>query len=154
VKEKGLDDIGWNFRENRLILGEDLLRKLTPSQLLAVVVHEFTHGRKRYRLYNWHYTRLFFTSILAILVVAVIIPRPPSNFVVGGGIISAFLLVFVTVSHWNEYEADSVASGKTSKRVYIAALKKVEPDNNRRNIEKLMHPSMNQRITKLDKVKG
>ncbi len=150
VKEKGLNDIGWNFRENRLILGEDLLSKLTRKQLLAVVVHEFTHGRKRFGLYNWQYMRLFFISVLAILLVANATTGPPNGFVAGVLVISAFLLVFATVSHWNEYEADSVASGKTSKRVYISALHKVEPDNNKRDVEQLMHPSINQRIAKLN----
>jgi Zn-dependent protease with chaperone function len=153
VKEKGLDDIGWDWRQNRLILGEDLLCRLTRKQLLAAVVHEFTHGRKRFGLHNWQYLRLFFITVLAVLLIANVMTRLSNGFETGVIIISAFVLVFTTVSHWNEYEADSVASGKISKQAYISVLQKLKPSN-MWNVEQLMHPSINQRIAKLNKVKG
>jgi Zn-dependent protease with chaperone function len=143
-----------------LVFGKDLIRDLSPQELLAVIAHEFGHikgrdGLKRslllvplmlFALYSWSklnspifYSEAFTAVMLSAMMLVAL---------------TAYMTVMMVPVNWNlEYHADETAAKFAKKENIESALLKIAKAEKRDlEAQSETHPSINERIDRLEKL--
>jgi Zn-dependent protease with chaperone function len=148
VLVENLNNIGYYPRNRQLILGKVLLKTLSHQEQRAVIAHEFAHAKKWCGIKQWHSIRLLIFLFISFLLLYCTVPQQ-SQIIFGFLALSMLILVFIVISYWNEYSADSVAAKKTSIESTVMALKKTTTPQ-KWSVEYITHPSVNKRIARLN----
>ena len=143
-----------------LVLGKDLIRDVSPKELLAVVAHELghikgRHGLKRnlsfiplmvFALYSWSklnspifYSEAFTMVMLSAMMLVALL---------------AYMTVMMVPINWNlEYRADETAAKFAEKEnIESALLKMAKAEKRDLEAQSETHPSIKERINRLEKL--
>jgi Zn-dependent protease with chaperone function len=145
---KGSDNAWANPFTRQIVVGEKTLRLLkTPEELTALVGHELTHiGRH-------HHLKMAFWTFAVPITLALPFYLTHAPIIITELVFYAvFFVAFLLVSWHNEYEADAGAAIIAGQDAMISVLHKLVPEKNWVH-ESETHPSVNNRVRKLEKVK-
>jgi Zn-dependent protease with chaperone function len=159
LEVKGLKNVGFDVSKQQLVLGTDLWSQLTLEERNAIIAHEFAHAAKKHRIPNWQYCRRALWFLLAAFLLWMTTKFALDKtafwfqFIFSLLMASSLLtMIFTITGHNNEYEADLVAADKTNTQVFISALEHIEDSPDRRDVEYITHPSVNKRISRLQRI--
>ena len=144
VLKVGLDNAYYDLWNNRIALGDVLLKKLESQECMALVSHELTHLKKG------HLVKLFVLVWIALIITIILLHRE-MDLVFCAVWIAFFLMLLPYVKRRFECEADAGAADETSPEAYISLLKKTEVEE-RWGCETVTHPSIQSRINRIEKL--
>ena len=137
------DNAFTNPNTRQIIFGKDLVDRLQKLEHLALAVHELTHLKEN------HLMKQFIIPLVPLILVSLTIPEEPYSISVPL-YLAAFLMFFAYIGRRNEYIADDSSAARTSNEVVISLLKKSTPPDQWSH-ESQVHPSTDQRISRLSK---
>lgn len=144
---------------NSLVLGKELLMRLTYDELKAVIAHEFGHIKGKHMLlrigitaplliiplYSW--SRLYFPIVFSESATQIML-----NIMMNIALLAYFIVVMIPGNWISEYKADEFAAKNTGKENIIAALLKLTKEEKLNN-DSETHPSTSNRVKRLEKLK-
>lgn len=141
VLQEKLDTAYFDLQNKRVVFGDIFFNRLTPTERLATLSHEFTHEKKR------HFLKTFISLVFALVLTALTMRRG-LDLTWGITWIALFLAIFPHMNRKFECEADAEAASRTSVEDTISSLKKVTKKEHW-DRESVTHPSINKRIQNL-----
>lgn len=148
IRVKNLDNayaMGLLSGTHTIIIGEDLINRMTPIQISGVILHEIAHLKKGHLLVLWliELIGIYFFMTSVMLVNAYISDNIIINIIFFGllGLTSQFLKFPMK---YFEKRADIYAVEHTGKKEYISALKILYGD--KKDTWNFEHPKLSQRI--------
>lgn len=144
-----LDNIGADPNMMQIILGEILFNRLEHSERLAVIAHELAH------LKMYHILVQLGSTLFALELIYKCLPKEPGSLLLITiytlMMIAAMFLAYCASGYLCEYWADCVAVSYTKNKVaFISALKKLRQEDSW-DIQYMEHPSINHRISRLNR---
>lgn len=144
---------------NSLVLGKELLMRLTFDELKAVIAHEFGHLKGKHTLlragitaplliiplYSW--SRLYFPIVFSELATQIML-----NTMVNIALLAYFVVVMIPGNWISEFKADEFAAKHAGKENMIAALLELTKEEKVNN-DSETHPSTSNRVKHLEKLK-
>lgn len=145
--KKGLNNAFTNLLTNQIIFGQDLISKLNKRECLALACHELTHLKEN------HFMRIFSSLLIVSLLISISLSvTAPPQIIINLICLSAMFITFVFTSWQNELAADARAGKQIGKKPTISLLQKLVSPT-KWQYESETHPSIRERISKLQKMK-